>query len=105
MSIRHHARPIPTSAETASDNGNTKPGTVIDKGITDPYRYDFYLQAHKGLQGTVRSTHYTVIYDENKLPVDTLQQGTHTASYSYARATKAVRWVANLLIFGHVILG
>jgi eukaryotic translation initiation factor 2C len=48
-------------------------------------------QAHKGLQGTVRSTHYTVIYDENKLPVDTLQQGTHTASYSYARATKAVR--------------
>jgi eukaryotic translation initiation factor 2C len=57
------------------------------------------------LQGTVRWTHYTVIYDENKLPVDTLQQGTHTASYSYARATKAVRWVANLLIFGHVILG
>jgi eukaryotic translation initiation factor 2C len=38
----------------------------------------------------VRSTHYTVIYDENRLPVDTLQQGTHTASYSYARATKAV---------------
>jgi eukaryotic translation initiation factor 2C len=34
-----------------------------------------------------------VIYDENKLPVDTLQQGTHTSSYSYARATKAVRFV------------
>jgi eukaryotic translation initiation factor 2C len=45
------------------------------------------------LQGTVRSAHYTVIYDENKLPVDTLQQGTHTTSYLYARATKAVRFV------------
>jgi eukaryotic translation initiation factor 2C len=41
---RHHARPLPTSAETASDNGNTRPGTVVDKGITDVYRYDFYLQ-------------------------------------------------------------
>lgn len=34
-----------------------------------------------------------VVYDENKLDADTIQQGTHTASYLYARATKAVSLV------------
>ena len=31
-----------------------------------------------------------MVYDENKLTADDIQQGTHTASYLYARATKAV---------------
>jgi len=30
------------------------------------------------------------VYDENNLQADELQQGTHDASYLYARATKAV---------------
>jgi eukaryotic translation initiation factor 2C len=34
-----------------------------------------------------------VIYDENELGADELQQGTHTLSYSYGRATKAVSLV------------
>jgi eukaryotic translation initiation factor 2C len=61
----------------------------------DPYRYefDFYLQAHSGLQGHVKPTHYTVVYDENRLGADEVQQGTHTVSYLYARATKAVSLV------------
>lgn len=54
------------------------------------FDFDFYLQAHAGLQGHVKATHYTVVYDENELSADTIQQGTHTASYLYARATKAV---------------
>ena len=45
------------------------------------------------MQGTVRPTHYVVVYDENKFDADTVQQGTHTASYLYARATKAVSLV------------
>ena len=31
-----------------------------------------------------------MVYDENSLTADDIQQGTHTASYLYARATKAV---------------
>ena len=50
-------------------------------------------QAHNGLQGQVRPTHYTVVYDENRHTADAMQQGTHTASYLYARATKAVSLV------------
>ncbi|KAK0486559.1 argonaute-like protein [Armillaria novae-zelandiae] len=87
---RHHARFYPTDSANADKNGNTKPGTVVDKGITGVFDYDFYLQAHAGLQGTVKPTHYVVIYDENSLNVDELQKGTNDTSYLYARATKAV---------------
>jgi eukaryotic translation initiation factor 2C len=47
---RHHARFYPMKNEEASKNGNTKPGTVVDKGVTDVFRFDYYLQAHNGLQ-------------------------------------------------------
>lgn len=87
---RHHARFYPLNDNEATRNGNTKPGTIVDKGIGDVYRFDFYLQAHNGLQGTVKATHYTVVYDEIGFSADMIQQGTHSASYSYTRATKAV---------------
>ncbi|KAF7986866.1 hypothetical protein HWV62_12600 [Athelia sp. TMB] len=90
---RHHARFYATTGPEGDRNGNTKAGTVVDKGVTEVFGFDFYLQAHAGLQGTVRPTHYTVIYDENKLGADEVQQGTHAASYLYARATKAVSLV------------
>ncbi|KAI0028802.1 Piwi domain-containing protein, partial [Vararia minispora EC-137] len=53
---RHHARFYATTEENADKNGNTRPGTVLDKGVTSIRDYDFYLQAHAGLQGTVRPT-------------------------------------------------
>ncbi|KAI0065147.1 Piwi-domain-containing protein [Artomyces pyxidatus] len=87
---RHHARFYPDKSENADKNGNTRPGTVVDKGVTAIFDFDFYLQAHAGLQGTVRPTHYIVIYDENGLDADAIQQGIHNTSYLYARATKAV---------------
>jgi len=90
---RHHAKFWPTDSQFASNNGNTRPGTVVDKGVTAVFDFDFYLQAHSGLQGHVKPTHYTVVYDENRLGADEIQQGTHTVSYLYARATKAVSLV------------
>lgn len=32
--IRHHARFYPTTDQNADRNGNTRPGTVVDKGVT-----------------------------------------------------------------------
>ncbi|KAH8986358.1 Piwi-domain-containing protein [Lactarius akahatsu] len=90
---RHHARFFPTDSKYADRNGNTRPGTVVDKGITSVLDFDFYLQAHAGLQGSVKSTHYVVLYDESSLTANDVQQGVHTASYLYARATKAVSLV------------
>ncbi|KAI9461396.1 Piwi-domain-containing protein [Russula earlei] len=90
---RHNARFYPTDSEFADRNGNTRPGTVVDKGVSSMLDFDFYLQAHSGLQGTVKPTHYVVIYDESSLTADMVQQGVHAASYLYARATKAVSLV------------
>lgn len=90
---RHNARFYPTDSDFADRNGNTRPGTVVDKGVTSMLDFDFYLQAHAGLQGTVKPTHYVVIYDESSLTADMVQQGVHAASYLYARATKAVSLV------------
>ncbi|KAG0696503.1 ribonuclease H-like domain-containing protein [Suillus ampliporus] len=89
---RHHARFWPNS-QFQSQNGNTRPGTVVDRRVTAVFDFDFYLQAHDGIKGHVKPTHYTVIYDESGFSANEVQQGTHTASYLYARATKAVSLV------------
>ena len=90
---RHHARFYPTRTQDADRTSNTKAGTVVDQGVTAVYDFDFYLQAHAGLQGTVRATHYTVVYDEAKMAADEIQQGTNDLSYLWARATKSVSLV------------
>jgi len=86
---RHHVRTWAPD-DLADKTGNTRPGTVVDQGITKVFDFDFYLQAHAGLQGHVKPIHYTVLYDECRLGADEVQQGINTASYLYARATRSV---------------
>ena len=52
---RHHTRFYPTSSEhaDAKHGYNPRPGTVVDRGITMQKGWDFYLQAHAALKGTV----------------------------------------------------
>ena len=69
---RHHTRFYPIKEEDADNGGNTKNGTVVDRGITR--HWEFFLQAHTGLQGTVRPAHYVVVRDEIGLGVDGLEQ-------------------------------
>ena len=49
------------------------------------FAFDLYLQAHAGIQGTVKPTHYTVVYDGIGLGTDEIQKNTSFASYMYAR--------------------
>jgi len=91
---RHHTRFYPTEPTSADHNGNPKPGTIVDRGITAIYEYDFFLQAHGGLQGTTRPTHYYVVCNEMDLNADDLQSLTNAISYTFARATKAVSLAA-----------
>ncbi|KAF2670412.1 Piwi-domain-containing protein [Microthyrium microscopicum] len=104
---RHHTRFYPTSLQDADRNGNCRPGTVVDRGITDARAWDFYLQPHSALQGTARPAHYMILCDEvlrahyakgkTALPpgytsvADVLEDMTHGMSYAFGRATKAVR--------------
>ncbi|KLO12386.1 Piwi-domain-containing protein [Schizopora paradoxa] len=87
---QHNTRFYPIRTEDADRTGNTKAGTVVDQGVTGIYDFDYYLQAHAGLQGTVHPTHYTVIYDENHFAADDIQQCTNTISYLSACATRSL---------------
>ncbi|KAH7112376.1 RNA interference and gene silencing protein, partial [Dactylonectria macrodidyma] len=100
---RHHTRFYPTKEADADRSGNTKPGTVVDRGITEARSWDFFLQAHAALQGTARPAHYFIVLDEifrprhraSKSPgrqgvADELQDLTQSMCYVFGRATKAV---------------
>ncbi|KAG8947603.1 hypothetical protein FRC00_009030, partial [Tulasnella sp. 408] len=87
---RHHTRFYPTNEAGSDMNGNPRAGTVVDRGVTAIYDFDFFLQAHGGLQGTTRPTHYYVVHDENNFTADALQRLTNATSYMFGRATRAV---------------
>ncbi|KAL1715362.1 Piwi domain-containing protein [Schizophyllum commune] len=91
---RHHTRFYPTNSDGADNKGNPKAGTVVDRGVTAIYEFDFFLQAHGGLQGTTKPTHYYVVHDEMGFTADDLQTLTNNVSYMFARATKAVSLVS-----------
>jgi len=88
---RHHTRFFPSSrTHMDARNGNPMPGAVVDRAVTDPYDFDFFLQSHQGLRGTARPCHYYVLIDENKFDVDDLQRMTYYLSYNFARANRSV---------------
>ena len=96
---RHHTRFYPTTEAEADRSGNTRNGTVVDRGVTEAHNWDFFLQAHTALQGTARPAHYFIILDEiftrRKLPpgqsaADVLEDTTHNMCYLFGRATKSV---------------
>lgn len=104
---RHHTRFFPTQPndmDTNPTNGkgssNLKPGTVVDRGVTEEGMWDFFLQSHAVLQGTGRPAHYVVVLDEifrgrvkGQAQVNVaneVEKLTQALCYSYSRATKAV---------------
>ncbi|KAI9845325.1 MAG: hypothetical protein M1837_004947 [Sclerophora amabilis] len=87
---RHHTRFYPTKEGDADRSGNPENGTVVDRGVTSERHWDFFLQAHTGLQGTARPAHYIVVQDQIGLGADGLEQLTHNLCYLFGRATKAV---------------
>ena len=71
---RHHTRFFPTALIPVKNNGNVLNGLVVDRGVTGERLWDFYLQAHDGLQGTAKPAHYVVLKDQNNLGVDALEK-------------------------------
>jgi eukaryotic translation initiation factor 2C len=50
---RHHTRFYPTTKGNTSRSGNIRPGTVVDRGVTQSRYWDFFLTAHDCLQGKI----------------------------------------------------
>ncbi|KZF18861.1 Piwi-domain-containing protein [Xylona heveae TC161] len=91
-SKRHHVRFFPKFGDrVASDrNGNPVPGTLVEKDVTHPYEYDFYLNSHSAIQGTARPVHYHVLLDEAKLQPNYFQNLIYEHCYQYIRSTTPV---------------
>ncbi|KAG6045228.1 hypothetical protein E4U39_002591 [Claviceps sp. Clav50 group G5] len=86
---RHHVRFFPQKGK-GDRNDNPLPGTLVEREVTHPFMWDFYLSSHVAIQGTARPVHYHVILDEMGLPVNDLQKMIYQQCYSYARSTTAV---------------
>lgn len=88
---RHHIRFFPPGGPPLGDkNGNSLPGTLVERDVTHPFEYDFYLCSHAAIQGTARPTHYHVLMDECGVTGDAFQQMLYECSYQYMRATTPV---------------
>lgn len=60
----HSTRFFPKRAEeSVGKAGNVQPGLVVDRTVLHKEDFDFFLMAHKGIQGTSCPVHYSVIHD------------------------------------------
>jgi eukaryotic translation initiation factor 2C len=84
---RHHIRFFPQKGD---NNGNSLPGLLVEREVTHPFHYDFFLNSHVAIQGTARPVHYHVIHDEIAMKVDDLQRMLYQQCYQFARSTTPV---------------
>lgn len=97
-SKRHHTRFYPAKSQDASSTSNCKAGTCVDRTITRPDYWEFFLQSQHCIQGTARPCRYIVIHDEifrdPKIsagnPANTIFQLTYNLCHLWQRATKSV---------------
>jgi eukaryotic translation initiation factor 2C len=62
----------------------------LEKEVTHPFQWDFYLCSHVAIQGTARPVHYHVILDEAGCKPNELQKMIYQQCYQYARSTTPV---------------
>ena len=80
---RHHTRFYPTTLAPGDTDGrshNPLSGTIVDRGVTSEKDWDFFLQAHQGLQGTAKPAHYIVLRDDLKLGAQQIETIVSTSS-------------------------
>lgn len=89
---RHHVRFFPKEGgKSAADrNGNPFPGTLVERDVTHPHHWDFYLCSHAAIQGTARPVHYHVLIDEVGWKAEELQRLIYEQCYTYMRSTTPV---------------
>lgn len=97
---RHNVRFYPTTKDDMTDKQNCWAGTIVDRAITRPVYWDWYLQSQAPLQGSARPAHYIVIHDEiftsnsspSTNPSDSLQELSNTICYMMGRCTRSISY-------------
>lgn len=89
---RHHVRffPKPNDKTTGDRNGNPVPGILVERDVTHPQHFDFYLCSHVAIQGTARPVHYQVIHDDAGVQPNDLTKMIYQQCYQYCRSTTPV---------------
>ncbi|KAL8619083.1 hypothetical protein ACOMHN_019355 [Nucella lapillus] len=62
---------------------NPLPGTVVDKVVTKPNWWDFFLVAQTVREGTISPTHYNVLLNELNLKANTCQMLAYRMTHMY----------------------
>lgn len=88
---RHHTRFFPENpSQGVGRNLNVPPGTCVDRQITHPVYFDYFICSHEGIQGTSKPAHYTVLHNDLKLKTDELQELCYFLCHTYVRCTRSV---------------
>lgn len=76
---RHHTRFFPVQKEFSDLTrfNNIVPGTVVDKNITHPFQYQFFMASHAAIQGVTKPTKYCILINESKIAPDDIQAITY----------------------------
>ena len=69
---------------------NPVPGMVINSGITDKGKDEFYLVSCASRQGMVKPTKYTVMYNSLSAPRENLELLTYKLCHSYFNVASAI---------------
>ncbi|KAJ5288415.1 hypothetical protein N7508_011190 [Penicillium antarcticum] len=96
------AQLLPTADTECHRSGSPLAGTVVDRGLTVPRQWDFFLRSHNSTQGLNGPTRYFVVFDEvfrrryrvddrGRTPVNLLQDLTNALCYLSGESTKATR--------------
>ncbi|KAF5277709.1 hypothetical protein FQR65_LT03689 [Abscondita terminalis] len=92
---RHHTRFFPTNPRDSEDrNFNVPAGTVVDTEITHPTALDFYLVSHASIQGVARPTKYRMLWDDDDMQEDELEELTYHLCHLFTRCNRSVSYPA-----------
>jgi len=85
---RHHLKFFVQSRDSVDQPPQ---GLVVDTDVISPIYPNFYLQSHAGMLGTRKSSHYTILHNENEsFDADFVQGLAYSLCHLQARATKGV---------------
>lgn len=88
---RHHTRFFPQNpSQGVGRNQNVPPGTCVDREVTHPVFFDYFICSHEGIQGTSKPAHYTVLHNDNRFGYEELQELSYFLCHTYVRCTRSV---------------
>lgn len=92
----------PEKTADGDESRSCQPGTVIDRGISDPDRFDFFLVSHTSKTGTPRPNRYTVLFNEIGIGANEIQKLTFDLCFGFSARTEVLNVPAPMSVSGRL---